>query len=364
MLAAAAAHRLVTLTHCLGVVNVFAPGTTQRAASTAHERRVMRRLLGAVGLTGLLCTTLTAPARAAAVEEPWFDGTFTLQRTVVAGDVNGDGRDDIVSFNLHRFGNRVLLSTGSGFAAEQNWGNGSFTEGPPGSEALFVADMDNDARADSVVVRLGAPRGLYVARSETNQYGVDRFASPKLWLDNSVVGDRATMVADVDADGDMDVVALYGGGVPVLVARSNGTSSLPLATWGPSIHGERTSLAADTTGDGAADLVLVDLTGVRVVPANPRWWGTPEQWSTTPFHGTKKTLTGDIDADGDADLIAVNDTDVQVMRSTGTTFDAPEPWHPSPFSGTWDTLAADVDADGDDDLVAVDGGVVRVLRTQ
>lgn len=323
----------------------------------------MRRLLGAVALTGLLCTTLTAPARASAVEELWFDGTFTLQRKVVAGDVNGDGLDDIVSFNLYRFGNRVLLSNGSGFAPERNWGNGSFTEGAPGSEALFVADMDNDARADSVVVRLGAPRGLYVARSETNQYGVDRFASPKLWLDNSIVGDRATLTADVDADGDMDVVGLYGGGIPVLVARSNGTSSLPLATWGPSIQGEKTSLAADTTGDGAADLILVDMTGVRVVPANPRWWGTPEQWATTPFHGTKKTLTGDIDADGDADLIAVNDTDVQVMRSTGTGFAAPEVWYANAFTGTRATLAADVDGDGDADLVKVDGSEIWVLRS-
>jgi VCBS repeat protein len=324
----------------------------------------MRGFLGVVAITSLLGMTISAPAEASVVDELWFNGTFTLQRQVVAGDVNGDGLDDIVSFNLHRFGNRVLLSNGSGFGAEQNWGNSSFTEGAPGSEALFVADMNADSRADSVVVRLSAPRGLYVAKSETTQYGGNRFGSPSLWLDNSVVGDRSTMTADVDADGDADVIGLYGSDIPVLVARSNGTSSLPLATWGPpAVHGDKASLAADTNGDGAADLILVDTTGVRVVPANPRWWGTPEQWSTTPFYGTKKTLTGDIDADGDADLIAVNDTDVQVMRSTGTSFAAPEPWHPSPFVGTWDTLAADVDGDGDDDLVAVNGGVIRVLRT-
>jgi hypothetical protein len=47
-------------------------------------------------------------------------------------------------------------------------------------------------------------------------HGVDRFASPKLWLDNSIVGDRATLAADVDGDGDDDLVAVDGGVIRVL----------------------------------------------------------------------------------------------------------------------------------------------------
>lgn len=321
------------------------------------------RLLGIAGVTGLLSMTLTAPAQAAGMPELWSTSLFTAHLSIVAGDVNGDGTDDLVSFNLYRFGNRVMLSNGSAFEPQQNWGNGSFTETPPNAGANLVGDMDNDGRADSVVVRLSAPRGVWVARSEVNQYGVNHFASPTRWLDNNVVGDLGTLAADVDADGDADVLGLYDDGIPVLAARSAGTASLPLTAWGNSLHGEKASLAADTTGDGAADFILVDTTGVRVVPANPRWFGTAEQWSTTPFFGTRKTLAADIDADGDADLIAVNDTDVQVMRSTGTGFSAPEQWHPSPFFGTRETLAADVDGDADADLVAVNSSDIWVLRT-
>lgn len=327
----------------------------------------MRRILGVAGLTGLLCMTLSAPAQASPVQELWFSGSFTAQLSITSGDVNGDGTDDLVSFNLSGVGNRVLPSTGSAFASpQQAWGNASFQQTPASAVASLVADMDNDGRADAVMVRLPAPRGVWVARSEPlPQLGANRFAPATQWLNNSVVGDRATMAADVDADGDTDVIGLYNGGVPVLVARSAGTASLPLATWGPgSLHGDKASLAADVTGDGAADFVLADTTGVRVVPANPRWWDTPQQWSTTPFYGTRKTLTGDIDADGDADLIAVNDTDVQVMRSTGTGFDAPEMWWPNNFTGSRETLAADVDSDSDADLVAVNSVQVWVLRTQ
>lgn len=48
-------------------------------------------------------------------------------------------------------------------------------------------------------------------------------------------------------------------------------------------------------------------------PANPRWFDTPAQWSTTPFFGARKTMAADMDADGDADLVAVNGS--EVLRS-------------------------------------------------
>lgn len=321
------------------------------------------RLLGIAGMTGLLSMTLAAPAQACAAPELWSTSLFTAQLSITAGDVNGDGEDDLVSFNLHGVGNRVMLSNGSAFEPEANWGNASFLETPKGAGANLVGDMDNDGRADSVVVRLPNPRGVHVARSETNQYGVDHFAAPTQWLNNYVVGDVDTVLADVDADGDMDVVGLYKDPTPVLVARSNGSASEALVTWGPPIQGEKTSLVADTTGDGAADYILVDTNGVRVVVADPKWWGAPQQWSTIPFYGTKKTLAADMDADGRADLVAIDDTGVRVMRSTGTGYAAPQTWYASPFYGTRETLAADVDGDGDADLVAVNSSEIWVLRS-
>lgn len=322
------------------------------------------RLLGMAGITGLLSMTMTVPAAACPAPEVWSTSLFTAQLSITSGDVNGDGADDLVSFNLHGFGNRVMLSDGASFGAEENWGNGSFLETPPYVSANLVGDMDNDGRADSVVVRLPQPRGVHVARSAVNEYGVNHFAAPELWLNNNIVGDFDTVLADMDADGDMDVVGLYNDPVPVLVARSDGNASLPIATWGPALHGEQATRVADVTGDGAADLILVDTTGVRVVPAAPNWRGSVQQWSTTSFHGNRKTLAADVDGDGLSDLIAVDDTGARVMRSTGTAYAAPETWYPAPFFGTRETLAADVDGDGSADLVAVNDHDVRVLRGQ
>lgn len=323
------------------------------------------RILAMAGLTGLLSITLTAPAQASGVLEQWSAGPFTAQISVVAADANGDGADDLISFNTFSWSNKVLLSTGSGFAPQQNWGGANSTFMGTGfrGNANLAGDMDNDGRADAVVVRLPNPRGIWVARSTVNSAGVETFASATQWLNNTIAGDYGTLTADLDADGDSDVVGLFNG-VAALAARSNGTASLPLVAWGPPLRGDKATLVADATGDNAADFILVDTTGVRVVPANPRWFGTPEQWSTTPFYGTRKTLAADMNADGMADLIAINDTDVQVMFSSGAGYYDMTLWTDNTFHGTKETLAADVDGDADADLVAVNDTDVWVLRTQ
>lgn len=321
----------------------------------------MRRTPALVGATGLLSMMLVAPAAATGAPEVWSTGTFTVQVSVTAADVNGDGYDDLVSTNLFQFGNRVLLSTGSAFLPEQDWGNPGWADAGHPRNVHLAGDVDNDGRADVIMVRQQSPRGIFVARSIVNQYGVNQFAPTTQWLNNTIKGDFGNLVADLDADGDTDVIGLFD--VATLAARSDGSASQPLVAWAPPIRGGQATLAADATGDGSADFILVDSTGTRVVPANPRWHDTPAQWSTTPFFGTRKTLTADIDADGDADLIAVHDTGVDVMRSTGSGYDAPEMWHADPFYGTTETLAADVDGDGDADLVAVNSGEVQVLRS-
>jgi hypothetical protein len=65
------------------------------------------RLLALAGITGLLSMTLTAPAQASGVPEQWFSGSFVAQVDVRAVDVNGDGLDDLVSFNTFSLGDRA-----------------------------------------------------------------------------------------------------------------------------------------------------------------------------------------------------------------------------------------------------------------
>ncbi|MFI5613417.1 FG-GAP repeat domain-containing protein [Amycolatopsis sp. NPDC051903] len=323
------------------------------------------RALVMAGVTGLLPLTLTTPA--SGEPEQWSTEPFAAQVAVRTGDVNGDGKDDLVSFTAS--GCTVALSSGSGFQPGQDWGACRSGANDSPYYAYFIGDADNDGRADAITVRpnaISSPRvrGIFVAKSIIDEAGAERFGTPTQWLDNTIAGDQGSLAADLEGDGDTDVIGLFSG-VPALAARSDGTATLPLIAWGPEIRGEQATLAADATGDGKADFILVDSAGTRVVPGTAnRWFDPPAQWSTTPFIGTKKTLTADLDADGDADLIAINANDVQVMRSTGTGYAAPERWYAHSFSGTKDTLTSDVDGDGDADLIAVNDNDVWVLRSQ
>ncbi|MET7997516.1 VCBS repeat-containing protein [Amycolatopsis sp. NPDC005232] len=323
------------------------------------------RALVMTGAASLLSLAVAAPV--SGVPEQWSTEPFTASVAIRAGDVNGDGKDDLVRYNINWC--TVMLSSGSGFQPGQDWGGCRSGANDSSYYAYFIGDVDNDGRADAITVRpnaISSPRvrGLFVARSITDNHGVERFGTPTQWLDNTIAGDEGSLAADLEGDGDTDVIGLFTG-VPPLAARSNGTATLPLIAWGPPLRGEKATLSADATGDGQADFILVDSGGTRVVPGTAnRWFDTPAQWSTTAFHGTRKTFTADIDADGKADLIAVNDTDVQVMRSTGAGYSAPELWYSDSFSGTKETLTADVDGDGDADLVAVNDNDVQVLRSQ
>ncbi|KZB79262.1 FG-GAP repeat domain-containing protein [Amycolatopsis regifaucium] len=324
------------------------------------------RALVMAGVAGLLILTLAPPAAASGVPEQWSAGPFTAQVAVMAGDVDGDGKDDLVSYNTYLYGCYVLRSSGSAFQPQQNWGAGDFLSSGFNGNANFVGDMDGDGRADAIAVRrstASTPRGIFVARSIVDHFGVERFGTPKQWLNNTIAGDYGNLAADLDGDGDTDVIGLFD--VATLAARSDGGTTLPLVAWAPPIRGGKATLAADATGDGKADLILVDADGTRVVTGTAnRWFDAPVSWSAIPFHGGKKTLTADIDGDGDADLVAINENDVRVMRSTGSSYSPPESWYAGSFYGTKETLTADVDGDGDADLVAVNADDVRVLRSQ
>ena len=137
---------------------------------------------------------------------------------VAVGDLNGDGRPDIVS--VEATGGRLIVASGAG--------NGTFTPQPVatiGSDLsdVAVADIDGDGRRDIVVVDRGAARIRIFYGSGSGAFVAD----PPL-----AVGVRPRLIAirDWDADGDLDLavidenatglnavawIALHDGGSPI-----------------------------------------------------------------------------------------------------------------------------------------------------
>jgi YD repeat-containing protein len=190
------------------------------------------------------------------VKEPVFSGiafsTGAAPRSLLVVDVNGDGKQDIVTANANSSDLSVLLSRGDGtFQSEQRFAAGDgFSRGPT---SLVSGDVNGDGRidlitsntfvSDTVSVLLGNGDGTFQA-----QQHIAVGESP-----------NAAAVADLDGDGKLDIVAANtdSGDISVLLGSGDGTfqpeQRFPAGD-GP-YAGPVSVTAADLNGDGRPDLV-------------------------------------------------------------------------------------------------------------
>jgi hypothetical protein len=142
-----------------------------------------------------------------------WHGNFSPGAEVpLAGDFNADGYDDIVTFTMGSTNDAwVSLSTGSGFLTATKWHD---TFGWPG-EILRVADMNGDGKEDIVTFVLWS-QAVYVALSTGTS-----FAPSTLWHGAFASTGQMPYVGDVNADHRADAI-LYtkGSAGDVFVSRA------------------------------------------------------------------------------------------------------------------------------------------------
>ena len=231
-------------------------------------------------------------------DDSWVD--------VQSGDVDGDGRDDVIGRRNGEWW--VTRETASGVVHEK-WGNWS--------DAvrwydIQLADVDGDGRAD--VVGRVANRIWWVARSTGTQFQNERWGA---WSDRIQWQDVRT--GDFDGDGRDDIVGRATNGV-WWVAHSTG-SSFENENWGSWSTSLRWTemLVGDFNGDGRDDLAgragstwwISQSTGTRFI--NQTWgsWSTRAQWDDVQV--------ADMNGDGRDDIVGrANNGAWWVARSTGT----------------------------------------------
>jgi FG-GAP-like repeat/PASTA domain/FG-GAP repeat len=310
-------------------------------------------LSGSVGVAALFAAS--APSFAG----PKSYATGTNSQSVAIGDLNGDGKPDLVTANLEARTVSVLANRGQGtFRAKLDYGTGA------NPISVAVGDLNGDGKLDVATANAGENVGTVSVLLNRGDGGF------QAGLDYATGGDnRSVAIGDLNGDGKLDL-ATANGGVSVLLNRGDGSF---LA--GVEYEAGRVSHSVaigDVNGDGKPDLAVANLglfTGTVSVLLNSGDGTFQAKRDYETGKNASSVAIGDLNGDGKPDLAAaIYGTDsVSVLANSGDgTFQARRDY--ATARGPVSVAIGDLNGDAKPDLatadVGEDAGAVSVLANK
>jgi hypothetical protein len=278
--------------------------------------------------------------------------------SLVAADINRDGKTDLAYGSVGPDAFSVLLGNGSG--------KFSTPIASPifATESIALADINGDGFLDLVTPEEGLNSVAVILGNGKGQFGLAKTDS----LSGTVYGPNSTVVADFNGDGKLDL-AVAETNFPtgqVAVSLGNGLGSFGTPVISP-LHSEAINnsdlmLSGDFNGDGKPDLIIMDdySTGFQVLLGNGD--GSFQTPVDTKLNTTLNFAIGDFNGDGKTDVVVSTSSNGQALISI----------YLSKGDGTFTLgaqyteqsggpVVADVNRDGKPDLVFVGDPVFVML---
>ncbi|MCG8331351.1 MAG: T9SS type A sorting domain-containing protein, partial [Chitinophagales bacterium] len=285
-----------------------------------------------------------------------FIRTITTQaswaQSVHAADLDGDGDMDVLSASRTddkiawyenedsngNFGDQIIIST----LAED-------------AQSVYAADLDGDGDMD---VLSASEDDSKIAWYE-NEDGIGNFGEQNIINDQATEA-RDVYAADLDGDGDMDVISASNGMYKVAWYEnedSNGNFSTPIDISSEVDKAVAVS-SADLDGDGDMDVISVSTFDSRVAwyenENGNAHFGNPIIISTQAV-GATSVYAGDLDNDGDIDALSASRSDNRIAwyeNEDGNGTFGNQKIINTELIGPRAVHAADLDGDGDLDVLS------------
>jgi YD repeat-containing protein len=286
------------------------------------------------------------------------DGTFQAQQQIAVGDapnaaavedLNGDGKLDIVAANIGSGDISVLLGNGDGtFQAEQRFsaGDGPFL----GPRSIAVADLNGDSRPDLVTSNTGS-EDISVLLGN----GDGTFQAQQRVMAGSPPGPVVAIDLNSDGKRDLIVAPASSGSNHIVVLLGNGDGTFQAGqSFLTGLFPSRVAVT-DVNGDGKADVVTANFAAhdVSVLLGNGDGTFLPEARFAVGVNPSSVALAN-VNGDSHLDLVTTNESSDNVSVLFGNedgTFQTRE--RVAVGTGPTAIIIADLNLDGKQDLVSV-----------
>ncbi len=289
------------------------------------------------------------PAALAVIDSPFllFDLSEHLSADVQLADLDGDGDLDVALANGRHWAepDRVYLNNGRGRLLEAR----ALGDALRPTYMLALADLDRDGDTDIVAVYDDIPARIWLNDGHANFSGGAQ-------IGQSGGDSRSALLRDLDGDGNPDLV-LARRGDPDLLYLGDGQGGFGEARQLGDTDGASTGVAsADFDADGHLDLAFArrDQQPALILFGAADAARRFQRQSELPdsMGDNRKILAADINGDGKADLVlgrigAAN----AVFWGKGDGTFAAGPSFGSSDGRTYSLAVADLDQDGDLDLI-------------
>lgn len=280
-------------------------------------------------------------------EEEVIDSDFPGGTGVVPVDVDGDGDLDLVG-SAQTPGDRLAWWRNDGDA----WVRLDIDRMPVACN-IGTADLDGDGTPDVIATSWSGNEIAWWSNE-----GGDPVVWTKHTIANGFRGGHSSLAADVDGDGDLDLVGTAAQSSCVVLFLNDGGEPL---SWTPqtltsSMEGVRYATFGDLDGDGDLDVVATAFDGQLVWFANDG--GRPPGWTA---HLVDDTCTGghwvnvaDLDGDGSNDILVAPSSEHAIFWYANDG-GSPVEWtrHDLGEAFPMPLTAVPIDVDGDGDLDVV-----------